>query len=66
MGYKSVKNSQKKFGRVAPPRTFLKRFTPDTLLQLFDYQSVTYQIQLTEYRQPLLACAKPLHKLVTY
>lgn len=63
MGYKGVKNSQKKIWEGRTTGFHLKRFIPPYPL---DSQLVTYQIQLTEYRQPLLDCAKPLHNLVTY
>lgn len=63
MGYKRVKNSQKKIFEGRTARIFLKRFIP---LYPLDYQLVTHQIQLTKYRRSLLDYAKPLHKLVTY
>ena len=63
MVYKGSKNCSKKIWEGRTTGFLLKRFIPPYTL---DYQLVTHKKQLTEYRQPLLECAKPLHKLVTY
>lgn len=61
MGYKGSKILKKNLGR-SHPRIRLKRFIPPYPL---GNQLVTYLIQLTEVFREVLACAKPLHKLVT-
>ena len=63
MIYKGVKNCSKKIFEGRTTGFLLKRFIPPYTL---DYQLVTHKKQLTENGWPLLDCAKPLHKLVTY